>query len=84
MSEAIAGHAEILRADARALAECAERLDAIEARLQESGVAPPWLRDAVRSHRAACVRAADDLTDAAADLDRYARGARRRPAPEPR
>ncbi|MEU8247847.1 hypothetical protein [Nonomuraea sp. NPDC048916] len=74
---AIAAHAMVLRSDARALAECAERLHEIEAGLEAGGVAPPWLREAVNTHLAACAAAAADLTMAAARLRRYAERAPR-------
>ncbi|MFD1934583.1 hypothetical protein ACFSKW_24230 [Nonomuraea mangrovi] len=70
--EVIAAHAMVLRSDARALAECAERLREIEAKLEEAGAAPPWLRQSVRAHLAACAAASADLTEAAAWLCRYA------------
>jgi hypothetical protein len=73
---AIAAHAAILRSDIRALADCAVRLREIEARLTAGGGAPPWLRDAVTAHHAACVTAAADLTTAAAYLRQYAERAR--------
>ncbi|MEU4545714.1 hypothetical protein [Nonomuraea dietziae] len=70
--EDIAGHAAVLQEDALALSECAERLRAIEARLEEVGAAPPWLRDSVRAHLAACAMASADVAEAAAWLRRYA------------
>ncbi|MEV8636701.1 hypothetical protein AB0395_34170 [Streptosporangium sp. NPDC051023] len=70
--EGIAEHAAILRSDARVLAECAERLREIEARLEAAGVAPPWLRTSMEAHLAACAAASDDLTQAAATLRHYA------------
>ncbi|GAA3473215.1 hypothetical protein [Nonomuraea roseola] len=70
--EDIAGHAAVLQEDALALSECAERLRAIEARLEEAGAAPPWLRDSVRAHLAACAMASADVAEAAAWLRRYA------------
>ncbi|MEV0379473.1 hypothetical protein [Nonomuraea sp. NPDC050643] len=69
---AIIAHAEVLRSDARALTACAERLRAIEARLEAAGAAPPWLRASVNAHLAACVTAAADLETAARRLHRYA------------
>lgn len=69
---AIAAHAETLRSDARALADCAERLRAIEARLEEEGVAPHWLRASIQAHLTACTTAATDLATAAAHLRRCA------------
>ncbi|TDD05081.1 hypothetical protein [Nonomuraea diastatica] len=73
----IAAHAEVLQSDARALADCAERLQTIEARLEADGIAPRWLREAVNAHLAACAAAAADLSAAAAHLSRYAERARR-------
>lgn len=75
-SPVIAAHAVVLESDARALAECAERLRAIEAGLKAAGVAPPWLCQAVEAHVAACATAAADLATAAARLRRYAGTAR--------
>ncbi|GAA1701777.1 hypothetical protein ACBR40_15470 [Nonomuraea sp. AD125B] len=72
MSAEIAAHAEVLRADARALAACAERLRAIEAGLRAAGVAPDWLHASVTAHLAACAAAAADLETAAEHLRRYA------------
>ncbi|WP_433518880.1 hypothetical protein ACQP2T_27245 [Nonomuraea sp. CA-143628] len=72
---AIAAHAALLQADIRALADCAVRLREIEARLATGG-APPWLREAIDAHLAACAEAAADLTTAAAHLRRYAERAR--------
>ncbi|MER6002820.1 hypothetical protein ABT120_29905 [Nonomuraea angiospora] len=69
---AITAHAEILRSDARALAACAERLRAIQARLKADGEAPPWLHASVTAHLAACTAAAADLETAAHRLSRYA------------
>ncbi|MGW4423204.1 hypothetical protein [Streptosporangium sp. NPDC004631] len=74
--EGIVGHAAVLQSDARALVECAERLRAIEAGLEAGGVAPPWLREAVNAHLAACAAAVADLAEAAARLRRYAERAR--------
>ena len=74
---AIAAHAVILRSDIRALAACAVRLREIEAGLAETGGGvPPWLREALNAHHAACVTAAADLTTAAAYLRQYAERAR--------
>ncbi len=75
--ESLAAHAAVLQSDARALAECAERLRQIEARLQAGGAAPQWLREAVDAHLAACAAASADLAEAAARLHRYADRARR-------
>ncbi|MBB6346993.1 hypothetical protein ACWGH8_22455 [Nonomuraea muscovyensis] len=72
----IAAHAVVLQSDARALADCAERLQAIGASLESGGEAPHWLREAVNAHLAACATAAADLTTAAARLRRYAAHAR--------
>ncbi|MFC6896455.1 hypothetical protein ACFQGX_13595 [Nonomuraea dietziae] len=36
------------------------------------GAAPPWLRDSVRAHLAACAMASADVAEAAAWLRRYA------------
>ncbi|SEK55057.1 hypothetical protein [Nonomuraea pusilla] len=69
---AIIAHAEVLRADARALAACAERLRAVEAGLKAGDGTPPWLRAAVTAHLAACVTAAADLESSARHLLRYA------------
>ncbi|MEW9552001.1 hypothetical protein [Nonomuraea sp. NPDC050783] len=69
---AIIAHAEALRADARALAACAERLRAIEAELTAGGGAPDWLHASVAAHLAACASAAADLETAARHLSRYA------------
>lgn len=69
---AIIAHAEVLRADARALAACAERLRAVEAGLKAGDGAPPWLRAAVTAHLAACLTAAADLESSARHLLRYA------------
>ncbi|MEV7010021.1 hypothetical protein [Streptosporangium sp. NPDC051022] len=71
MRERLAAHAAVLRADARALTECAERLREIEARLEAHGAAPPWLSESVGAHLAACATAAADLAEAAARLHRY-------------
>ncbi|MGP3930433.1 hypothetical protein [Nonomuraea sp. KM88] len=68
----IAAHAKVLQSDARALADCAERLQRIGARLEADGIAPPWLREAVNAHLAACAAAAADLSAAAARLSGYA------------
>ncbi|NUW32381.1 hypothetical protein HTZ77_13210 [Nonomuraea sp. SMC257] len=68
----ITAHAVVLETDARALAECAERLREISERLEAGGVAPRWLRHAVNAHLAACTTAAADLTTAAAHLRHYA------------
>ncbi|MEU4512235.1 hypothetical protein AB0G05_22310 [Nonomuraea wenchangensis] len=76
MSAEIAAHAEVLRADARALAACAERLRAIEAGLKAAGGAPGWLHASVSAHLAACAAAAADLETAAERLSRYAAEAR--------
>ncbi|MEO3884704.1 hypothetical protein [Nonomuraea sp. B5E05] len=73
----IAAHAKVLQSDARALADCAERLRTIGARLEADGIAPPWLREAVNAHLAACTAAAADLSAAAAHLGGYAGRARR-------
>ncbi|MEV4158720.1 hypothetical protein [Nonomuraea dietziae] len=70
--EDIAAHAAVLQRDALVLSECVERLRAIEARLEEAGAAPPWLRDSVRAHLAACAAASADVAEAAAWLRRYA------------
>ncbi|GAA3126599.1 hypothetical protein [Streptosporangium carneum] len=75
--ERIAVHAEVLRSDARALAECAERLRRIEADLEAGGAAPQWLRESVRAHLAACAAAATDLTEAATRMRGYAERAAR-------
>ncbi|MED7925874.1 hypothetical protein SMD20_16595 [Nonomuraea sp. LP-02] len=72
MSAEIAAHAEVLRADARALAACADRLRAIEAGLKAGGGAPDWLHASVTAHLAACAAAAADLETAAERLSRYA------------
>ncbi|MFI7417869.1 hypothetical protein [Nonomuraea sp. NPDC049684] len=69
---AIVAHAEVLRADARALAACAERLRAVEAGLKAGDGTPAWLRAAVTAHLAACLTAAADLEAAARHLLRYA------------
>ncbi|GAA3657300.1 hypothetical protein GCM10022224_020560 [Nonomuraea antimicrobica] len=69
---AISLHAEILHADACALAACAERLRAVEAALGEGGSAPTWLRASVEYHVGACAAAAADLETAARRLRRYA------------
>ncbi|MFF4192019.1 hypothetical protein [Nonomuraea sp. NPDC001831] len=69
---AIVAHAEVLRADARALAACAERLRAVEAGLKAGDGTPAWLRAAVTAHLAACVTAAADLEASARHLLRYA------------
>ncbi|MFF0861309.1 hypothetical protein ACFYUV_06130 [Nonomuraea sp. NPDC003560] len=69
---AIVAHAEVLRADARALAACAERLRAVEAGLKAGDGTPAWLRSAVTAHLAACVTAAADLEASARHLLRYA------------
>ncbi|MEU6999787.1 hypothetical protein [Nonomuraea sp. NPDC046570] len=74
--EGIAGHAGVLESDARALAECAERLREIEVRLEAGGAAPPWLYEAVNAHLAACAEAAADLVAASARLRTYAERAR--------
>jgi hypothetical protein len=79
VSEAIAVHAGVLQSDARVLAECAERLREIEARLGGSGVAPEWLRETVNAHVAACVVASDDLAAAATRLRVHADRTGRRP-----
>ncbi|MFI7150097.1 hypothetical protein ACIBO2_34685 [Nonomuraea sp. NPDC050022] len=71
---AIAAHAALLQADIRALADCAVRLREIEAKL--AGGTPPWLREAIDAHVAACAAAAADLTTAAAHLRHYAGRAR--------
>ncbi|MFG3441980.1 hypothetical protein ACGF0J_32445 [Nonomuraea sp. NPDC047897] len=73
----ITAHAAVLQSDARTLAECAERLQAIRARLEAGGCAPRWLRAAVEAHLAACATAAADLTTAATHLRRYAERAYR-------
>ncbi|TDE48497.1 hypothetical protein E1295_21095 [Nonomuraea mesophila] len=73
---AIAAHAQVLQSDARVLADCAERLRTIGARLEADGLAPRWLREAIDAHLAACTTAAADLTAAAAHLRRYAERAR--------
>ncbi|QYC40258.1 hypothetical protein Nocox_13205 [Nonomuraea coxensis DSM 45129] len=73
---AIIAHAEVLRADARALAACAERLRAVEAGLRAGGGAPDWLHASVTAHLAACATAAADLEAAARRLSRYAEQAR--------
>ncbi|MEU7897194.1 hypothetical protein AB0B45_30560 [Nonomuraea sp. NPDC049152] len=70
--EVITAHAMVLQSDAHALAECAERLRKIEAKLEEAGAAPPWLRQSVRAHLAACAAASADLAEASAWLRRYA------------
>ncbi|MEV7969393.1 hypothetical protein AB0O34_25920 [Sphaerisporangium sp. NPDC088356] len=75
--EAIAVHAGVLRSDALVLADCAERLREIEARLDADGAAPQWLRDTVNAHIAACLTASADLDEAATRLDVYAGRARR-------
>ncbi|MFI9594990.1 hypothetical protein [Nonomuraea sp. NPDC052265] len=69
---AIIAHAEVLRADARALAACAERLRTIEAGLKADDGTPPWLHAAVTAHLRACLTAAADLESAARHLLRYA------------
>ncbi|YCK40859.1 hypothetical protein ACNF49_44440 [Actinomadura sp. ATCC 39365] len=69
---AIVAHAEVLRADARALAACAERLRAVEAGLKAGDGTPAWLRAALTAHLAACVTAAADLEASARHLLRYA------------
>jgi predicted metal-dependent hydrolase len=74
---AIAAHAEVLRSDARLLAQCAERLREIGARLGGSAAAPAWLRETLDAHIAACATASADLDDAAALLGVYAGRARR-------
>ncbi|GAA5037549.1 hypothetical protein HNP84_003155 [Thermocatellispora tengchongensis] len=71
----IARHAAVLTADSDALAEAAERLRAVEARLGASGAAPQWLHEAVAAHLAACATAAADLAEAADRLRRYAESA---------
>ncbi|MFF5209211.1 hypothetical protein [Streptosporangium sp. NPDC000396] len=73
---AIIVHATVMRSDAGALAECAERLREIEARLEAGGAAPPWLRESVNAHRTACDAAAADLAEAAARLRHFAERAR--------
>ncbi|MET9342234.1 MULTISPECIES: hypothetical protein [unclassified Nonomuraea] len=83
-TEVIAAHAMVLQTDARALAECAERLREIEAKLEEAGAAPPWLRHSVAAHLAACVAASADLAEAAAWLRRYAAVTRPRAPHVPR
>ncbi|SDK68158.1 hypothetical protein SAMN05421874_11031 [Nonomuraea maritima] len=80
---ALIAHAEVLSADARALAACADRLRAVEAGLEAEGVAPPWLRSSVTAHLAACVTAAADLETAARDLRAYANQAARAPGARP-
>ncbi|MEU8271409.1 hypothetical protein AB0B89_30145 [Sphaerisporangium sp. NPDC049002] len=75
--EAIALHAGVLRSDALVLADCAERLRDIGARLDAEGAAPQWLRDTVNAHIAACLRASTDLDEAATRLGVYADRARR-------
>ncbi|MEU5865372.1 MULTISPECIES: hypothetical protein [unclassified Nonomuraea] len=69
---AIIAHAEVLRADARALTACAERLRTIEAGLKAGDGTPPWLRAAVTAHLTSCVTAAADLEASAQHLLRYA------------
>lgn len=76
VSDGIAVHARTLESDAQALTDCAERLREIEAKLEDGGVAPQWLREAVNAHQVACVVAAADLAAAAARLHRYAERAR--------
>ncbi|GAA3816713.1 hypothetical protein GCM10022226_41720 [Sphaerisporangium flaviroseum] len=66
--DAIEAHAGVLQSDARVLAECAERLRDIGARLAGDGAAPEWLRETVDAHVAACVTAAADLAEAATRL----------------
>ncbi|WP_405150114.1 hypothetical protein OG589_16715 [Sphaerisporangium sp. NBC_01403] len=75
--EAIAVHAGVLRSDALVLADCAERLRDIEARLEAEGAAPAWLRETVNAHIAACLTASADLAEAATRLDVYADRTRR-------
>jgi hypothetical protein len=69
--DATAVHAGVLESDARALAECAERLREIAARLGADGAAPEWLRETVNAHIAACVVASADLAGAATRLRVY-------------
>jgi len=76
---AIAAHAEALSSEVRRLAACADRLRAIEAGPAAGADAPPWLREAVRAHLAACAVAAADLEEAVARLRRYAVLAERPP-----
>ncbi|MFI7053284.1 hypothetical protein ACWDOR_13245 [Streptosporangium canum] len=75
--QAITTHAKVLRSDARVLAECAERLREIGARLDGDGVAPEWLRETVNAHIAACTAASADLAEAATRLHVYADRTRR-------
>lgn len=75
--DAIAVHAGVLRSDARALVECAERLREIGIRLDEDGIAPQWLRETVAAHIAACAAASDDLAEAATRLRVHAARTRR-------
>jgi hypothetical protein len=65
-------HAGVLQSDARVLAECAERLRDIGARLAGDGAAPEWLRETVNAHVAACVTASADLAQAATLLRAHA------------
>ncbi|MFC4529727.1 hypothetical protein [Sphaerisporangium dianthi] len=70
--EAVAGRAEVLRDDARVLAECAERLRDIGDRMRAEGAAPEWLRDTLDSHIRACLTASGDVAEAASRLESYA------------
>jgi hypothetical protein len=61
-------HAQILAADAEAVAGCADRLRDLTHRLREQDTAPPWLYGLLDSHLAACAVAAADLATAAARM----------------
>ncbi|GGV24574.1 hypothetical protein GCM10010182_53960 [Actinomadura cremea] len=62
----LAAHGDVLDADARRMAECADRLRALAARLRAQDAAPDWLFTTLHAHITACVVASGDLAEAAA------------------
>ncbi|RSN57994.1 MULTISPECIES: hypothetical protein [Actinomadura] len=69
-------HGAVLAADARTMAECADRLRALAARLRTHDAAPDWLFTALHEHITACVVASEELAEAAARLRALADGPR--------
>jgi hypothetical protein len=65
MTAPIERHAQILSADAAALAGCADRLRDLAGRLRGRDTVPPWLDDLLTAHIAACGTAAADVATAA-------------------
>ncbi|OLT21703.1 hypothetical protein BJF79_46675 [Actinomadura sp. CNU-125] len=61
-------HGELLAADSRETAECADRLRVLAARLRTQAAAPDWLFATLHDHITACVTASEDLAEAAARI----------------